>query len=120
MTRLPGIGLTKVGPNSAAFFFDSLVGLRRERSISDGPVAPPSIGLAAQVALDETLLGIMRSPKRHPQEEDYTRVAEELVVARELYESKGWLDRPGTYHRMPPLPEVTQWKLGSTRGLDYE
>ena len=107
-------------PNTIAFMAEAAIGSRRERPKGAAPVPPLSIGLAAQVALDETLIGMMRTPKRFPRRADYTRVGSELRQARRLFEDQGWIDRPLTYHRTPPVPEIAHWKLGSKRGVDYE
>ena len=117
---LPGMGLTKVVPNTVAFMFDSLVGTRRERPLSSAPVPSPSLSLAAQVAVDELLLGIMRSPKRYPPAEAYARVGDEVSRAHAFYAAQGWIERPHAYHLEPRIPEVTQWRIGSVRGVAYE
>jgi hypothetical protein len=90
---------------------------RRNRDDVAGPPVPAlSPALAAQVAMDETILAVAMGPNRFPRRADYERVATELDDARSLFESHGWLDDPSTYHRSPPdlgTPAVDRgWALG--------
>jgi hypothetical protein len=120
VARLPGFGVTMIGPNTVAFVADACIGQRRKQPVSGPPLAPPTVSLAAQVALDETLLGIMRNPPRYPRPDDYARVGEELRQAHALYSSKGWIEHPQAYHLEPDVPTLTQWRAGAARGLHYE
>ncbi len=83
------------------------------------PAPHLSLGLAAQVAIDEALLAVAMAPNRFPLPGDYGRVAGELADAEELFTRRGWTDDPRTYHRTPPPltdAEVTTthgWALGT-------
>ena len=71
--------------------------------VSESLPAPHlSLGLAAQVALDEALLAVAMAPNRFPLPGDYGRVAEELAEAEEMFTDRGWVDDPASYHRAPP------------------
>lgn len=80
------------------------------------PVPSLSPALAAQVALDEAILAVAMGPNRFPRRSDYERVAAELSHARLLFETRGWLDDPASYHRAPPPltePAIDHgWALG--------
>lgn len=80
------------------------------------PVPSLSPALVAHVALDETILAVAMGPNRFPRRSDYERVAAELAHARLLFETRGWLDDPASYHRMPPPliePAIDRgWALG--------
>ncbi len=87
--------------------------------VSESLPAPHlSVGLAAQVALDEALLAVAMAPNRFPLPGDYGRVAGELAEAEALYSARGWVDDPTTYHRDPPplgdadLSTSRGWALG--------
>jgi hypothetical protein len=120
VARIPGIGLTLVVPNTATFLVRAWVRASRVPIHPDLPAAPLSLGMAAHVALDEMVLGIMRSPRNHPHRQDYTRVSGELRDALALYESKGWIEDPSSYHRVPPPLSVAARTSGSTRGVAFE
>jgi dienelactone hydrolase len=123
IVRAPGTGVLLAVPRTASF----AVGAWRKSSNGNGSVdgdTPPapklSAALAAQVALDELLLGMMKSPKRFPSEGDYVRMAEELQDALRLYGERGWLDDPLAYHREPPPLRTPIVKRGWAYGLPFE
>ncbi len=91
--------------------------------VTAGVPAPNlSLGFAAGVAMDETLLAVAMTPNRLPRESDFVRVSEELDEARRLYSRRGWLANPATYHRIPPpltAKEITK-RQGWALGLGYE
>ncbi len=60
----------------------------------DLPAPSPSLGFAAQVAMDEALLAVAMTPNRFPLPSDYRRVSHELEDARRLYVRRGWMKRP--------------------------
>jgi hypothetical protein len=69
------------------------------------PVGPRSTGLRLKVAADELFFAIemLSAPVVAPAE--HRRLRDEVARALALYEERGWLDRPPTYHR-PPAPLV--------------
>ncbi|HVA05171.1 MAG TPA: alpha/beta hydrolase [Acidimicrobiales bacterium] len=71
--------------------------------VSESVPAPHlSLGLAAQVAMDEALLAAAMTPRRFPLPGDYARVSRELAEAESLYAAEGWIAEPDSYHRTPP------------------
>lgn len=60
--------------------------------------------LAPHVAIDEAVLAVMRTrqPKASPGAAAY-RTAAEISAAAELFDERGWVSAPATYHRAPPL-----------------
>ena len=120
IARVPGIGLTQVLPNTANYMVRSWLRSRQVPMFPDMPAARLSVGLAAKVALDEIVLGIMRSPRSHPHRADYTRVGTELHEALGMYEAKGWIADPASYHGFPPTLHPIERRGGSSRGVDYE
>jgi len=115
--------VVQAGPRAAAF-------LARSWSYSRGRGRPghplseagvqPSVGLAAQVLLDEVLISAMRNPRLFPRGDDYRRAGEEISAARRMWEERGWLDRPLSYHREPPVPTGVAVRAESTLGQRYE
>jgi hypothetical protein len=105
---VPGLRLLPVVPRTARFLTMSYLMAQARRLPGPGggkldlPVARPTPGLAAQVALDEAVLAVMMSPKRMPRRADYHRLATEVPAARELYADRGWLADPAAFHRRPP------------------
>ena len=65
--------------------------------------------LVASLALDEVVLGLASGPSRLPDEEQMQRVATELRAAEQLYDERGWLSDPASYHRSPgPIDPLIQ------------
>jgi len=86
------------------------------------PAPHLSVGLAAQVAMDEALLAMAMTPRRLPLPGDYGRVAAELARAEDLYARRGWIENPRSYHRAPPPlsdGEVRK-RRGWAMGLAYD
>ena len=110
---------TRAIPRTLQFVGSAL--LRGE--VSDSLPAPHlSLGLAAQVAMDEALLAVAMTPSRFPLPGDYGRVAAELAEADALFSGNGWIQDPITYHRTPPAlsdRDVSRSR-GWAMGLDYE
>ena len=86
------------------------------------PAPHLSVGLAAQVAMDEALLAVAMTPRRFPLPGDYARVAAELADADDAVQRKG-LDRgPPLLPPHPPAPlrpDVSRSR-GWAMGLDYD
>lgn len=80
------------------------------------PVAPVTPGLAVQILLDEILISLMRDPKLFPTGDDYERAGEEMRAAYEMWEERGWLEAPESYHDDPPTPSRVE--VVSERALD--
>ena len=90
-----------------------MLGLRWAGRIGAAPRegVPPSarsLSLALKVAADELFFATeLVSGALQVGRSDRRRLARELEVAHELFESRGWLARPETFHeRPPPLAEV--------------
>ncbi|MCA1726307.1 MAG: alpha/beta hydrolase family protein [Actinobacteria bacterium] len=109
VSNVPGAGLAFVPPRTARFAVGTW--LRHNVRHTDGPPDPAlSWQLTAQVALDEMLLGYMKSPRRFPANGDYATVARELEEAAALYTRRGFVDAPATYHVAPKAiePRITR------------
>ena len=107
-------------PRTVGFVAKSALRGMRSPVYPDPPVPRPTLGLALQVAMDELILGAMKSPKRYPRRLDYSRVGEEVRRGVALYEERGWLDDPIAYHRTPPplgSPDITKKR---SLGVRYE
>jgi dienelactone hydrolase len=86
------------------------------------PAPHLSLGLAAQVAMDEALLAMAMTPRRFPHRGDYARVAAELAEAEDMYTRRGWIAEPLTYHRTPPplFDSDMTTDRGWATGLSYD
>jgi dienelactone hydrolase len=98
----PGGRLAMVGPRTARFVTNAALRGMRAPLYPDPPSPRPTPGLALQVAMDEAVLAVMKSPKRYPRRPDYHRLGDEVRSGTELFEERGWIDAPLGYHRTPP------------------
>ena len=114
LARMPLARLTTVGPRTARWALQA--GLTEAGRIPGAPRIRMTAALASQVAMDEAVVALMQGPSRFPRRADYHRVSAELDEARSLFEQRGWLDDPSSYHRNPePLAELESssgWALG--------
>ena len=115
LNRRALVRVTKAVPRTLHFVGNTLW---RGEVAESLPAPHLSVGLAAQVAIDEALLAVAMAPNRFPLPGEYSRVADELAEAEEQFARAGWIDDPSTYHRTPPTllsDEVTTshgWALG--------
>jgi hypothetical protein len=96
------------------FLFVGSAMLRGE--VADSLPAPHlSVGLAAQVAMDEALLAVAMTPRRLPLPGDYVRVAAELAERRRPVHPE-WLDRGPS---LVPSNTATpfRWRRQQSQGL---
>lgn len=110
------VGVAQALPRTAAV-------LNRTRSPHGGAGVPGTrvtVGLAAQVMLDEVLISVMRDPKLFPHGDDYERAAADIRAAHELWAERGWLSEPRRYHADPPVPDGISLTRERTMDQRYE
>lgn len=114
LARYPLARLTTTMPRTGRWAMEAL--FTEAGRIPGAPQVRLSASLVAQVAMDEAIIALVQGPNRFPRRADYERVAAELLDARVLFEDRGWVQDPRSYHRDPPeLGEVARsrgWALG--------
>lgn len=114
IARWPLARLTTVGPRTTRWALETA--FSEAGRLPGAPRVRMTGGLLAQVAMDEAVMALVQGPSRFPRRADYLRVGAELAVAEELFDDRGWLDDPRSYHRDPePLTSVASsrgWALG--------
>jgi hypothetical protein len=113
-------GCLLIGISAAGFVAAGVHSVRLEPELDDVPDPVPSLWLAAQVGADEALLSWMLARIALPERDEHVRVEREVTAARELFESRGWLEKPVSYHASPPPPKRVSLRTARTRGVDYE
>lgn len=113
-------GLVLLVLSAASFVSAGALSVAQEPHASEVPEPVRSIGLAAQVAIDDAILASMtlRLPALLSSEQD--RVRHEVHAARELFRDRGWLDRPAEYHETPPPLTDPQIRRAKSYNLEYE
>nr|HPU40229.1 alpha/beta hydrolase [Microthrixaceae bacterium] len=112
IARWPLARLTTVGPRTLRWAIDA--GMTEAGRIPGAPQIKMTASLAAHVAMDEAVMALVQGPSRSPRRADYLRVAAELVEARSLFDDRGWISDPLSYHSDPP--PLGDAEVISTRG----
>ena len=82
------------------------------------PVARPSAALAGHALLDEVMLAAFRLI--HSEEPDLLpRLDDETAAALALFDERGWLDAPTSYHGTPLAPSPSEMRLRTVRGARF-
>jgi len=115
---LPGVAL--VLASAAGFVAAGVHSLRVEPRLPEVPEPVASLWLAAQVAVDEALLAWMLARIALPGHDEHVRIEREVTAARELFEARGWLEKPADYHPLPPALERVGLRAERARGIDFE
>jgi dienelactone hydrolase len=115
---LHGLLLTAV--SIAGFVAAGIHSVRFEPRVEGVPEPDRGLALAAQVAVDEALLSTMLVTVPLPGSRDYTRIEREALEARELFEARGWLEKPVEYHRAPPPLEAPLLRATKIHRIHYE
>ncbi|MBV8303168.1 MAG: hypothetical protein JOZ04_03085 [Acidimicrobiia bacterium] len=109
------VGVAQAAPRTAAFLARSWAS--REPGLESGR---PTLGLAAQVLLDEVLMAAMKSPRLFPSDDDYVRAGRDIAAAHEMFSSRGWLDHPERYHADPDVPMGCMVTRARALNVSYE
>jgi hypothetical protein len=113
-------GCLLVAVSAAAFVAAGVHSVRLEPELEEVPEPIPSLWLAAQVAADEAMLAWMLGSVVLPGRDDHVRIEREVAAARELFDARGWLEKPASYHASPPPLERVGLRPSRTRGIDFE
>lgn len=115
------IGVAQALPRTAAFMSRRRSGAADGGTVNgDGRGVGGSLGLAAQVLLDEVVISAMRNPKLFPKRDDYEQAGREMAEARSMWEREGWLADPEGYHVDPVVPADASLYSERMAGLRYE
>jgi len=101
-----------------------VVGARlASRRRAEAPVGLPEprrgLAMASKIALDELFFATELAAAPLVRVRDRARLTEELAGALELFEERGWLDDPASYHRTPPPLRLGQLEARRTARLAY-
>ncbi len=120
LARIPPVRMLQAVPETGAFAVRTLLRRRSSEPVPGLPATRLTPSLLAHVAMDEAMLTMLMGPERFPRRDDYVRVGAEVAAASRLFEQRGWLDDPASYHRTPPPLTQVQHGRGWATGLTYE
>jgi dienelactone hydrolase len=116
----PATAALLVALSAVSFVVAGRISLRQEPHHDDVPEPVPSLGLYAQVAADDALLSSMQVRLDVRTGEEWHRISREALDAAEMYEARGWLEKPVDYHRAPPPLETPDLRPKVMRRRAYE
>jgi len=86
----------------------------------DQPVPELDLRLTAEIALDESVIGILTTMMGVYSRPVQARVGEELEETLDWLRAGGWLNEPAGFHEAPPSMGPVAIAAARTAGLDYE
>lgn len=86
----------------------------------DQPVPELDLQLSAEIAFDESVVGVLTTMIGVYNSPIQWRVGEELEETLDWVRAGGWMDDPAAFHETPPVLGPTAIAGARTAGLDYE
>lgn len=111
-------GLALMALSATSFLAAGAIAVRQEPHTTDVPEPAPSVRLALQVAVDEAILSGLTLRTTLAIDPDAVRA--EVHAARELFDERGWLNDPASYHLAPPPLERVDSMARHAVGVDFE
>jgi len=115
-----GTGLWLTSVSIAAFVAAGWASVRQEPHHDEVPAPRPSLALATKVAIDEALLSTIQVTTPVPMGDAAKLIAREVLAAREMFEARGWLEKPLSFHQAPPALEAYALRPEKVRAIAYE
>ena len=106
--------------SAASFIAAGFISLRQEPQLEEVPEPKPSLRLAAEVALDDTVLAMLSLLIPMFAGRDQADICREVFAARALFQERGWLSEPAGYHQTPPPLTNPALRQRYARGFDLE
>ncbi len=106
--------------SAASFVAAGAVSLRSLPETERVPMARGGVGMAAKVAADEAILSTMSMTRGLPRGDRAVRIRAEVDDALEIFTSRGWVEKPESYHRDPLPLDAPRIREAKSRGIAYE
>jgi hypothetical protein len=113
-------GLFLMGLSTWSFISAGAHSLLREPHSDSVPPPIHALRLSAEVAADEAMLASVLPFLPIPGRGDVARINAEMEAARELFEERGWFEKPESYHGAPSTLDSPRLRAAHVRGIDYE
>ncbi len=114
------VGLCLGVLSAAAFIAAGATSVRQEPHADEVPEPQPSLGLSAQVAVDDAILATLSLRAPLPRGNELDRIRGEVHEAREFFRQCGWFAAPAAYHLEPPALENVNIESMQVGGLGFE
>ncbi len=114
------LGVTALTASAAAFVAAGWLGIRLEPPLADVPAPPPSIAYGTRVALDDAMLSVMTWMQPPPSAAAVRDAVRESETAHALLTGRGWIEKPESFHVVPPAVDAVESSSLHIRGVDCE
>jgi pimeloyl-ACP methyl ester carboxylesterase len=114
------VGVLRAGPRVGSFLIGGEHGGRSDDSERAPFSMRPSPVLALEALVDELLIAIFHHPDLIPADEDFEPAGTDVGLAHDLFDARGWLTDPVSYHRDPPPPDDDQASHAHVPGIGYD
>jgi dienelactone hydrolase len=114
------MGVLLLGLSTWSFTAAGAHSLLAESASAGVPAAIPAIRMSVEVAADEAMLAWVLPFLPIPDRGEAARINAEMSAARELFEERGWFEKPAGYHSAPPALASPTLHATHVRGIDYE
>jgi hypothetical protein len=106
--------------SAASFVAAGWIALALEPDCNEVPEYPLSLRYAAKAASDEALIFLMFTAGKRPGRDEQRRAAAELAEAHTLFDSRGWLADPVSFHQAPPAAASVEIGSRTAGGVAHE
>jgi dienelactone hydrolase len=106
--------------SAASFVSAGMLSVAQEPHTEEVPTPLRSLGVAAQVAIDDAILASMALRLPSVMGTEHERVLREVHEARQLFGDRGWLEHPAEYHETPPPLTDPRIRKAKVFNLEYE
>ena len=87
--------------------------------MTDPPRSRLTLAVRRDVLVDRTAYRLLASRAKRPELDEVARISGEVDDALALFEAKGWLAEPASYHRAPPPPTEVRTRPTQSGGVRY-
>jgi hypothetical protein len=106
--------------SAASFVAAGQLSLRIIPETEGVPIIAGGAAMAAKVAADEAILSTMSVTRSLPRGDQADRIRAEVDDALQMFASRGWLEKPESYHRQPLALDAPRIRSARSRGSDFE
>mgnify|MGYP000547723782 CR=1 FL=1 len=106
--------------SAASFVVAGRTALRYADVVEGAPAPPMQAKVWAKSALDEALIGYFVMVAKSPGGTLAERMCDEAAALEAVLRERGWLERPQSFHKMPPVPQEVSQVARHAVGVDYQ
>lgn len=101
-------GIAMLALSFAAFLASGWIQIRLQPAMDGVPAPPPHFAYAAQIAVDNLVLGLISLVTPIASRTELDAARDETDIAFSLFADRGWLANPASFHQAPPAAEAVE------------